>query len=352
LTDAQVADNLTINNGTINNTPIGQTTPAAGTFTNLQVNGTLNDGSGTGTTGQVLAVASDGTPEWKTLSTLETDPQVGPFTTTGQVAVWDQTNGYLAPGSITDNGTTVSVGSNFSVTVANGNTTTNGNLTVNGNTTLGNTSTDNVTFNATVASNIVPDATANNRDLGSSSSYWNYIYANGIRSQSDGFRLIYYPTIQKAFFDIVDPGTNKPLVTIGPLTNSATLENGGVAVNERTNGNLRAGIGWNGTAWAAGVGNQDTSGSPHGVQFLFNPNNNPNDPRIVVLNGSTTPVFLVDKEGDVTASSITVTGNTTLGNAATDVITINGKLNDGSNDGTPNQVLAVASDGTPEWKTL
>jgi hypothetical protein len=71
LTDAQVADNLTIDNGTINNTPIGQTTPAAGTFTNLQVNGTLHDGSGTGTTGQVLAVASDGTPEWKTLVTYE-----------------------------------------------------------------------------------------------------------------------------------------------------------------------------------------------------------------------------------------------------------------------------------------
>jgi hypothetical protein len=238
---------------------------------------------------------------------------------TNAVPKWDGTK--LVDGSITDNGTTVSVGSNFSVTVANGNTTTNGNLTVNGNTTLGNASTDNVTFNATVASNIVPDATANNRNLGSSSSYWNNIYANGIRSQSDGFRLIYYPTIQKAFFDIVDPGTNKPLVTIGPLTNSATLENGGVAVKERTNGNLRAGIGWNGTAWAAGVGNQDTSGSPHGVQFLFNPNNNSNDPRIVVLNGSTTPVFLVDKEGDLTASSVTVTGNTTLGAAVSFPVT-------------------------------
>jgi len=201
-------------------------------------------------------------------------------------------------------------------------------ISVTGNTTLGNASTDNVTFNATVASNIVPDGSAT-RNLGTGSSYWNYIYANGIRSQSDGFRLIYYPTIQKAFFDIVDPGTNKPLVTIGPLTNTSTLENGGVAVKERTTGNLRAGIGWNGNSWAAGVGNQDNSSTPYGAQFLFDPANNTNDPRIVVLNGSTTPVFLVDKEGDVTASSVTVTGNTTvngnttLGNANSDALTIN-----------------------------
>jgi hypothetical protein len=192
------------------------------------------------------------------------------------------------------------------------NTQTFNDISVTGNTTLGDASTDNVTFNATVASNIVPDANAT-RNLGSGSSYWKYIYANGILSQSDGFRLIYYPTIRKAFFDIVDPETNKPLVTIGPFTNTSTLENGGVAVKERTNGNLRAGIGWNGTAWAAGVGNQDNPSTPYGVQFLFNPNNNSNDPRIVVLNGTTTPVFLVDKEGDVTASSVTVTGNTTLG---------------------------------------
>jgi hypothetical protein len=218
-------------------------------------------------------------------------------------------------GNANSDALTVNATSTFNAPITGTSATFNNNLTVNGNTTLGDdASTDKVTFNATVASNIVPDANAT-RNLGTGSSYWNYIYANGILSQSDGFRLIYYPTIQKAFFDIVDPGTNKPLVTIGPLTNTSTLENGGVAVKERTNGNLRAGIGWNGSAWAAGVGNQDNPLTPHGVQFLFNPANNPNDPRIVVLNGSTTPVFLVDKEGDLTASSVTVTGNTTFGAA-------------------------------------
>jgi hypothetical protein len=61
------------------------------------------------------------------------------MSTTNAVPKWNGTQ--LVDGSISDNGTTVSVGSssNFSVDVSSGNTTTNGNLTVNGNTTLGNT---------------------------------------------------------------------------------------------------------------------------------------------------------------------------------------------------------------------
>jgi len=139
-TSATFNNNLTVN---------GNTTLGDATTDVITIKGKLNDGSSNGILNQVLAVGGDGTPAWTTLSTLEDDPQVGPFTTTGQVAVWDQTNGYLAPGSITDNGTTVSVGSNFSVTVASGNTTTNGNLTVNGNTTLGNANSDALTINAT-----------------------------------------------------------------------------------------------------------------------------------------------------------------------------------------------------------
>jgi len=325
------ANQFLVNNGTSNvwaglNLSSNFTGNGVGTALDLSNTGVTagSYGNNTGTAYPYITVDAKGRITGVSTVSIafpaETDPEVY-MSTTNAVPKWNGTQ--LVDGSISDNGTTVLVGSNFSVTVANGNTTTNGDLTVNGNTTLGDASTDNVTFNATVASNIVPDATANNRNLGSSSSYWNNIYANGIRSQSDGFRLIYYPTIQKAFFDIVDPGTNNPLVTIGPLTSSSTLENGGVAVKERTNGNLRAGIGWNGSAWAAGVGNQDNPSTPYGAQFLFDPNNNANDPRIVVLNGSTTPVFLVDKEGDVTASSVTVTGNTTLGSASSNTLTVN-----------------------------
>jgi hypothetical protein len=71
---------------------------------------------------------------WQQIITLETDPQVGPFNTTGQVAVWDQLNGYLTHGSITDNGTSVSVGTDFYVS---------------GNTALGFTNTNTLTIHAT-----------------------------------------------------------------------------------------------------------------------------------------------------------------------------------------------------------
>lgn len=48
LTDAHVADNLTINGGTLDNTVIDGTTPVEGTFTNLTATGntTFGDGSG------------------------------------------------------------------------------------------------------------------------------------------------------------------------------------------------------------------------------------------------------------------------------------------------------------------
>jgi len=374
LTDAQVADNLTINNGTINNTPIGQTTPAAGTFTtltattsnlgtvasgtwngsviadayidntltitggsidgtviggttpaagtftNLQVNGTLHDGNGTGTTGQVLAVASDGTPAWTTLSTLETDPQVGTFTADGQVARWNTSgNGNLEPGSLTD---------------WNGTVTANGNFAVNGNTTLGDASNDNVTFNATVASNIVPDANAT-RNLGSASAVWNTVYTDRVtETAAGGFKLVYYPSEKKSYFDIYDQTTGKPIITLGPLSDAnyyTGSQNGVIIVRDKENGNIRGGVGYDGSlySWVMGVGDQDVPTAPKGVQLYYKPTEAENDPRIAVANGSTTPVFLVDREGDVTASSVTVTGNTTvngnttLGNANSDALTIN-----------------------------
>ena len=56
------------------------------------------------------------------------------------------------------------------------NATITGNLTVNGNTTLGNAASDTVTVTAGVDSAILPDATANNRDLGSSTKKWRALY--------------------------------------------------------------------------------------------------------------------------------------------------------------------------------
>jgi len=71
----------------------------------------------------------------------------------------------------------------FLVDTDNGNTSINGTLTVdggatfNGNVTLGDAATDTVTFEADVASNIIPDATGS-RNLGSSGMRWDVVYAD------------------------------------------------------------------------------------------------------------------------------------------------------------------------------
>ena len=62
-----------------------------------------------------------------------------------------------------------------------GNITATGNITANGNITIGDADTDNVTFNADIASNIIPDAT-NTYNIGSSTKKWNNAYVNDVQS--------------------------------------------------------------------------------------------------------------------------------------------------------------------------
>ncbi|GIV50346.1 MAG: hypothetical protein KatS3mg038_0867 [Candidatus Kapaibacterium sp.] len=314
VTSAKIADG-TIVDADISSSAAIAVSKFAVTQNNLVIGNASNVGSllAPGSNGQVLAIVG-GAPQWSNMSTVETDPQVGTLSD-DQIAFWSGGASGALTGSnnLTWNGTTLGVTGNVTAT---------GNLTVDGNTTLGDVAGDNVVFNARVNSHVVPSASAT-WNLGSASQVWGTVYANGIRSASDGFRLIYYPAVQKAFFDIVDPSTNNPLVTIGPATASATPENGGVAIRDRVSGNLRAGIGWDVTtsSWAVGVGNPDVVGAPHGVQLLFNPSNTANDPRIVVFNGSTTPVFVVDKEGDVTIQGATVqVPNIPGSSSATDVV--------------------------------
>ena len=78
VTNTMVADDLTISGGTINNTPIGQTTAAAGDFTAVNVEGAavVNELRGTGTVfevydsnaGSALTVNADGTTTIQDLS--------------------------------------------------------------------------------------------------------------------------------------------------------------------------------------------------------------------------------------------------------------------------------------------
>ena len=65
----------------------------------------------------------------------------------------------------------------FEVDTDNGNTTCAGNLTVDGSVTLGDANSDNVTFNADVNSNILPNAN-NTYNLGSSGQKWAAVYAS------------------------------------------------------------------------------------------------------------------------------------------------------------------------------
>ena len=60
-----------------------------------------------------------------------------------------------------------------------GNITATGNITANGNITIGDADTDNVTFNADVASNIIPDVN-NTYNLGSATKKWNNAYLNDV----------------------------------------------------------------------------------------------------------------------------------------------------------------------------
>jgi hypothetical protein len=64
-----------------------------------------------------------------------------------------------------------------------GNITATGNITANGNITIGDADTDNVTFNADIASNIIPDLN-NTYNLGSSTKKWNNAYLNDVTANN------------------------------------------------------------------------------------------------------------------------------------------------------------------------
>ena len=79
------------------------------------------------------------------------------------------------------NGTgTVEINGNTNVY---GNITATGNITANGNITIGDANTDNVTFNADVASNIIPDVN-NLYNLGSATKKWNNAYLNDVTANN------------------------------------------------------------------------------------------------------------------------------------------------------------------------
>jgi hypothetical protein len=125
------------------------------------------------------------------------------------------------------------------------------------------------------------------------------------------------PTTRLPFFAVADP-LGVPLIGIGPNLSG----DWGVAVYDDATGQLRAGMGKVGTEWQMGVGDL---GAQSGVLLSWETATTANEPRIVVADGSlANPVFLVDREGDVTVRGTTVAlPNIPPGSAATEVLVWN-----------------------------
>ena len=84
------------------------------------------------------------------------------------------------------NGTgNVNIAGNITAT---GNITTDGNLTIGGNITIGDANTDNITFNAEINSDIIPDVT-NTYSLGSTTKYWSDVNTLTVTDQIDALSI-------------------------------------------------------------------------------------------------------------------------------------------------------------------
>ena len=111
----------------------------------------------------------------------------------------------------------VNVNSNMLV---NGDLHATGNITADGNITIGNSNTDNVTFNADIASNIIPDTTLS-YNLGSPSKNWKTAYVQTVEADAINSNSILVNGIDLA----LPPGNTIYVATNGSDTNAGLHEN-------------------------------------------------------------------------------------------------------------------------------
>lgn len=158
LTDDLTMSSVKITGGSIDGTPIGATSSSTAVFSSADINGgTLDDVTIGGTT-----------PAAASFTAFTVDAAGSTFT------VSPATAGTLD--NVAIGGTTTAAGA---FTTINGtNITASGNLQVDGNSTLGSDNADTVTFNADVASDIIPSADAT-YDLGAVGSEWQDLYVTG-----------------------------------------------------------------------------------------------------------------------------------------------------------------------------
>ena len=138
----------------------------------------------------------------------------------------------------------------FEVDTDNGNTTCAGNLTVDGSVTLGDANSDNVTFNADVNSNILPNAN-NTYNLGSSGQKWAAVYASSFTATTFTGNLTGNVT-----GDVTGNAGGSSSSCTGNALTATTLQTarniGGVSFNGSANIDLPG---------VNTAGNQDTSGT-------------------------------------------------------------------------------------------
>ena len=164
--DSLVADTADINGGSIDGATIGSSSASTGAFTSISASGNV-DFNGD--------LDVDGT------TNLDATNVVGTLFITGNIqadniSIDGNTISTAAADLTLDSaGGTVNVQDNFSVS---------GTTNLNGHVNIGNASNDSVSILAAVDTNLNPDATANNRDLGNSVQKWRDIYVDNIKGDS------------------------------------------------------------------------------------------------------------------------------------------------------------------------
>ncbi len=242
--------------------------------------------------------------------------------------------------------TSINIGNAGGSATFNGGLVVNADTTLNGNTTLGDSSSDRVTFNGLVNSNIIPSAN-NTYDLGSITNAWNNIFVNNIISSGN------ISGLWQRFLGVLSPvNIGDDLAIGGTATGTAKFQVFGNTGNATTAGNLT----FNGNGVIQATNNQpltiggDTTGSitvaPNngtGTVNLNATNINTNQTSVNLLNSTTTAINF---GGAATALSIgagsgtttvnngltvtgtsTLNGNVVLGANSTKTITANGQFN-------------------------
>jgi hypothetical protein len=174
-------------------------------------------------------------------------------------------------------------------------------LTVNGNTTLGDAATDTVTFTADVSSNLIPSAD-NTHDLGASGSEWKDLYIDGTANIDS--LVADTADINAGTIDGVTIGGSSPGVATFTTANATTVDATNIEVT-----NIKAKDG----SAAATIANS-TGVITVGSSVLTTTD----------INGGTIDGTTIGgaSAGAGTFTTLTATGNVTLGNAATDTVTI------------------------------